>query len=1005
VTIAERGFEDAITASLVENGGYRVCKWGTHADWVADFDRSRGLETTELFAFIAQTQPEAWERLVAVHGGEQGARTQFADRLAKQIDERGTVDVLRHGVNDHGVEVHLAFFKPAHGLTPELTERYLANRLTVTRQLPYDAAATKTVDLCLFVNGIPVATAELKNPLTHQTIEHAKHQYRTDRDPANVTLGRRALVHFAADPENVEMTTRLAGAQTRFLPFNRGNAGGRGNPPDPSGHRTRYLWEEVWSRDAWLDILGRFIHVEPAAEGSTTAAKLRHGTAIFPRYHQWDAVRRLEAAARNEGSGHAYLVQHSAGSGKSNTIAWLAHRLMSLHGADDAPVFDKVVVISDRVILDRQLQETIYQFEHATGVVARIDQDSAQLAEALAGERSRIVITTLQKFSFVLDKVAGLGQRRYAVIVDEAHSSQTGEAAKDLKAALGSTTAEAQLALAEESDAADAPADPQEALAASVSARGRQPNLSFFAFTATPKARTLEIFGRLGEDGAYAPFHLYSMRQAIEEGFILDVLANYTTYSVYWKVGKAVTDDPEYDTRQAKRSIARFVSLHPHNLAQKAEIIVQHFRAHTRHKIGGLGKAMVVTSSRLHAVRYKQAIDTYIRERDYADTKALVAFSGTVSDDGTDYTESQMNTFPESQTATRFARPEYGVLIVAEKFQTGYDQPLLHTMFVDKTLVGLAAVQTLSRLNRIHPEKTDTFVLDFRNEAEAITDAFRPWYEATVAVPTDPNLLYDLAGRLLALQVLDDADARAVAAVIADRTREVSDHGKVYALLAPAVERYKAKAKEEQDEARDLLDQYVRAYSFLSQVVDFGDVGLEALYLASRALLSLLPSDGGGRLDLGAEIELTHLRIERTSEGAITPDKGIGDLKAIYDGRGPEAEEQKEHLSKIVEVLNERFGTTLGTADQLFFDQMEASWLADEHLVDQARANPLDNFRLVFNEKFISTMVSRMDDNEDLFKRVLDDREFQAAVMEHYLRRVFERARGLAKSNGMGTTA
>jgi type I restriction enzyme R subunit len=996
VTIAERGFEDAITASLVEAGGYRVCKWGTHPDWVGDFDRLRGLDTAGLFAFIAETQPKAWERLVAVHGGEDGARTQFADRLAKQLDERGTVDVLRHGVNDHGVEVRLAFFKPAHRLTPELMERYLANRLTVTRQLPYDAAASKTVDLCLFVNGIPVATAELKNPLTHQTIEHAKHQYRTDRDPANVTLGRRAFVHFAVDPDNIEMTTRLAGAQTRFLPFNRGHAGGRGNPPDPSGHRTRYLWEEVWSRDAWLDILGRFIHVEPAAEGSTTAARLRRGLIIFPRYHQWDAVRRLEADARAEGPGRAYLVQHSAGSGKSNTIAWLAHRLMSLHGADDAPVFDKVVVITDRVILDRQLQETIYQFEHATGVVARIDQDSAQLADALAGERSRIVITTLQKFPFVLDKVAGLGQRRYAVIVDEAHSSQTGEAAKDLKAALGSASAEAQLSLAEEADASDGPADPQDALAASVAARGRQPNLSFFAFTATPKARTLEIFGRKADDGAYVPFHLYSMRQAIEEGFILDVLANYTTYATYWRVGKAVADDPEYETRQARRSIARFVSLHPHNLAQKAEIIVEHFRAHTRHKIGGRGKAMVVTSSRLHAVRYKHAIDAYIRERGYADTKALVAFSGTVSDDGIDYTESQMNGFPESQTATRFAGPEYGVLIVAEKFQTGYDQPLLHTMFVDKTLVGLAAVQTLSRLNRIHSEKTDTFVLDFRNEAEAVTEAFRPWYEATVAVPTDPNLLYDLAGRLLGLQVLDDAEARAVAAVIADRTREVSDHGRVYALLAPAVERYRTKSEEEQVEARDVLDQYVRTYSFLSQVVDFGDVGLEALYLASRALLSLLPSDGGGRLDLGAEIELTHLRIERTSEGSITPGKGVGELAAIYSGRGPETEEQKKHLSKIVEVLNDRFGTTLGTADQLFFDQMEASWLADEHLVDQARANSLDNFRLVFNDKFISTMVARMDDNEDLFKRVLDDREFQAAVMEHYLRRVFTSARSSA---------
>ena len=988
----ERHFEDAITGSLVEQGGYRVCKWGTKPEWVADFDRMRGLDTSELFVFVEATQPQAWERLVAVHGGPDGARTQFADRLAKQLDERGTVDVLRHGVSDHGIEVRLAYFKPAHGLSPELTERYLANRLTITRQLPYDAAATKTLDLCLFVNGIPVATAELKNPLTGQGVEHAKAQFRTDRDPSNVTLGRRALVHFAVDPALVEMTTKLAGAATRFLPFNRGDGGGKGNPPDPSGHRTRYLWEEVWGRDAWLDILGRFVHVLPG-EGPTHSVQLRNGSVIFPRYHQWDAVRKLEAAAREEGAGHSYLVEHSAGSGKSNTIAWLAHRLMSLHGTDDAPVFDKVVVITDRVILDRQLQETIYQFEHATGVVARIDQDSAQLAQALEGEQARVVITTLQKFPFILDKVEHLGQRRYAVIVDEAHSSQTGEAAKDLKAALGATSAEAQLSLAERADAHVVVPDAQDALYATVAARGRQPNLSFFAFTATPKARTLELFGTRDADGNAAPFHLYSMRQAIEEGFILDVLANYTTYATYWKVGKQVADDPLLDTRKARASIARFVSLHPHNLAQKAEVIVEHFRTHTRHKIGGRGKAMVVTSSRLHAVRYKQAIDRYLAERGYADTQALVAFSGRVDDNGLDFTESGMNGFPESQTATRFNEPEYGVLIVAEKFQTGYDQPLLHTMFVDKTLVGLAAVQTLSRLNRIHPEKTDTFVLDFRNRADDITEAFRPWYEATVAVPTDPNLLHDLADRLLALQVLDQSEAQAVAARIVDRSQKISDHGAVYALLEPAVERFRGKNTAEQDEARAALDGFVRAYAFLSQVVNFGDVGLEALYLASRALLSLLRVGDGGRLDLGSEVELTHLRMEKTSEGAITPDAGVAELKAIYAGTGPEAEPAQEHLSAIISVLNEHFGTNLGPADQLFFDQMEASWLADEHLVEQARANPIENFRLVFADTFLKTIVGRMDDNADIFRRILDDPAFQAIVREHYLGRVYGQAR------------
>jgi len=994
--VDERGFEDAITGSLVEQGGYRVCKWGTKPEWAADFDRVRGLDTAELFAFIEETQPKAWERLVAVHGGVDGARQQFADRLAKQLDERGTVDVLRHGLNDHGIEVRLAFFKPAHGLTPELTERYLANRLTVTRQLPFDAAATKTIDLCLFVNGIPVATGELKNPLTHQTVEDAKRQYRTERDPGNVTLGRRSLVHFAVDPEFVEMTTCLAGSKTRFLPFNRGNTGGKGNPPDATGHRTRYLWEQVWARDAWLDLLGRFIHITPG-DGPTHAAQLRNGTAIFPRYHQWDAVRRLEAAARDEGAGQSYLVQHSAGSGKSNTIAWLAHRLMSLHGADDRPVFDKVVVITDRVILDRQLQETIYQFEHATGVVARIDQDSTQLAQALDGEQARIVITTLQKFPFILDKVKDLGGRRFAVIVDEAHSSQTGEAAKDLKAALGSASAEAQLALAEQAEASEAPLDPQDALSATVAARGRQPNLSFFAFTATPKARTLELFGRKNADGNWAPFHLYSMRQAIEEGFILDVLANYTTYATYWKVGKAVADDPEYDTRKARRSIARFVSLHPHNLAQKAEIIVEHFREHTRHKIGGKGKAMVVTSSRLHAVRYKGAIDRYIAEHKYTDMKALVAFSGRVDDGGLDFTESGMNGFPESQTATQFARPEYGVLIVAEKFQTGYDQPLLHTMFVDKTLVGLAAVQTLSRLNRIHPEKTDTFVLDFRNEAEAITESFAPWYETTVAIPTDPNLLHDLAGKLHALQVLSDLEVRQAAAILADRTPKADYHATLHATLDPAVDRFAARTPEEQIEIRDLLDRYVRAYSFLSQVVDFGDVWLEALYLAGRAFISLLPTDRGGSLDLGSEVQLTHLRLEKTSEGSIGPGRGVGELKSIYDGQGRQAEEEKDKLSAIIHVLNERFGMALGTADQLFFDQMEQTWLGDAQLVAQARANPIENFKLVFADAFIKSIVGRMDDNADIFKRILDDPAFQSVVMDHYLQRVFTQVRELSQ--------
>ena len=549
------------------------------------------------------------------------------------------------------------------------------------------------------------------------------------------------------------MTTKLAGTSTRFLPFNLGHEGGAGNPPNPAGHRTSYLWEKVWARDAWMDLLARFIHVERPTQGSVAAKKAAE-MVIFPRYHQWDAVLKLEADAKANGAGQNYLIEHSAGSGKSNTIAWSAHRLSNLHDANNTKVFDKVIVITDRVILDRQLQETIYQFEHARGVVVKIDKDSNQLAEALAGEQARIIITTLQKFPIVQSKVESLPDRRYAVIVDEAHSSQTGEAAKDLRMVLGATD-EQELTAAEAEDAgfiAEAIDPVEEALAKAIGARGRQKNLSFLAFTATPKARTLEMFGQRIEtpDGPrYSPFHLYSMRQAIDEGFIIDVLANYTTYQTLWRIEKTVADDPAYEAPKARRAIAQFVSLHPYNLAQKAQIIVEHFRQHTASKIGGKAKAMVVTSSRLHAVRYKQAIDAYIAKMKYLDLAALVAFSGKVIDDkGFTYTETQMNGVPESQTAEEFGGDGYQVLIVAEKFQTGFDQPLLHTMYVDKVLMGLAAVQTLSRLNRIHPLKDSTFVLDFRNDAEEIVKAFEPYYGQTVAPPTDPNLLWDTRSQL-----------------------------------------------------------------------------------------------------------------------------------------------------------------------------------------------------------------------------------------------------------------
>jgi type I restriction enzyme R subunit len=1002
VSKSEKGFEDAIEAALLAGGYVRSEPY--------QFDRALGLDTAELYAFIGATQAKAWEQLLARGYGNdaEAAQRSFAKRLASEIDARGTVDVLRHGVLDYGVTFQLAYFRPAHGLTPELLAKYEANRVSLTRQLRFETGSEKSLDLALLVNGIPTATAELKNPLTNQSVEHAITQYRQDRDPVNVTLAKRAVVHFAVDPDRVAMTTRLEGAKTRFLPFNQGSGGagrqgGAGNPPSLTGHRTAYLWEEVWQRDAWLDLLARFVHVEMPAKGGK-AAKKKAAVTIFPRFHQWDAVRKLEADAKASGAGRSYLVQHSAGSGKSNTIAWLCHRLANLHDAGDTKVFDKVIVITDRLVLDRQLQDTIYQFEHAKGVVVKIDKNSAQLAEALVGEQAKIIITTLQKFPFVLDKIADAPSRRYAVVIDEAHSSQTGEAAKDLRAALSKAAAapeeaaDAALAAAEAAEAAEEAArgDAEDQVVVSVAGRGHQENLSFFAFTATPKAKTLEVFGRkemTPEGERSVPFHLYSMRQAIEEGFILDVLANYTTYTTYWKIEKAILDDPEHDTARAKAAIARFVSLHPTNLAQKAEIIVEHFRSHTAAKVGGHAKAMVVTSSRLHAVRYKQAIDKYLADNNYADLAALVAFSGKVIDEGGDFTESGMNALPESETAERFDSDDYQVLIVAEKFQTGFDQPLLHTMYVDKVLSGLNAVQTLSRLNRIHPEKADTFVLDFRNETEDIQEAFAPWFERTEAIPTDPNLLWDVHRELVAHEVIRVEEiAPTVTELLTGKG--TANHERIYALLDPALTRFEALDDDDQDTFRDLIGRFVGLYGFIAQIVSFTDAGLERDYVYARALQARLPGGGAERIDIGSEVTLTHLRTEQTTSGSASLAEGEGTITAVFSGEGRQHEPDTEHLSTIIEALNERFGTQLDERDQLLFDQFEETWLANPDVAAQARNNEFANFRLVFDKLFMGTVVGRMDDNEAIYKRVLDDPEFQQFLMDLYAMRVYRRLRG-----------
>lgn len=1029
----EKAFEAAIEDHLLATGYAK----GDNRDFdvaVAPngYDRARGLFPGVFVEFVKATQPQAWSALEKLHAGATG--DVLVDALCKAIagSDRGSLEVIRHGFKCYGRQIDVAFFRPSSGLNPETLRLYAMNVLTVTRQVYYSTTCEKSVDVVLALNGVPIVTAELKNQMSGQTAEHAKTQYRLDRDERELLFAfkQRALVHFAVDPDVVWMTTRLRGKETFFLPFNKGNGTGAGNPENPAGHRTSYLWEHVWQRESLLDIISRFLHLqveEKRFTSGTAGRKVRKETMIFPRYHQLDVVRRMEADARALGAGHNYLVQHSAGSGKSNSIGWLAHRLASLHDDNDRRVFESVIVVTDRVVLDQQLQDTIYQFEHKHGVVQKIDENSTQLAEAIK-TGVPIIITTLQKFPFVTEKVAGLPDRRYAVIVDEAHSSQSGETATELKGVLAADhirqearrQAEAQ-GIKEGEEGADA----EEEILRTMLKRGRQPNISFFAFTATPKYKTLEVFGRVGTDGRPAPFHLYSMRQAIEEGFILDVLRNYTTYKTYFGLIKSIEDDPNVSKRKAAKALARFMTLHPHNLEQKTEIMVEHFRASTRHKIGGKAKAMVVTASRMHAVRYKQAFDKYIKDNGYTDVKTLVAFSGTVVDDldpNKHYTEGGMNAgIDGKELPEKFATEEFQILLVAEKYQTGFDQPLLHTMYVDKRLAGIQAVQTLSRLNRTHAGKDDTFILDFYNERAEILDAFKPYYEQPViGERADPQQLYTLQARLAEFGVYHADEVEQFCAVFfrGKANQSPADHAKMNAIIDPAVERFKAlrddvratmpekewaKAKEEaQEEFRGLLFAFRGLYAFLSQVIPFGDSDLEKLYTFTRFLAAKLPRRAlGPQYNFDDEVALKYYRLQKISEGSIVLEPGAGgELKGpTAVGTGMVGDEEVE-LSQLIEILNERFGTDFKPADQLFLDSVREDAVANEALRQAASANSIENFKYVFGKALEGLFIDRMEQNEEIFARFMNEPNFQRLVEEHLRKQVYEQIRAEQAGGG-----
>ncbi|MBI1745381.1 MAG: DEAD/DEAH box helicase family protein [Acidobacteria bacterium] len=1006
----EAAFETVIEAHFLANGYVWVSRDG--------FDRERAIFPEVVLDFIRQTQPKEWAKLEALHGDKTGE--QILGDLCKWMDANGSIATLRHGFKCYGRTLHAAYFKAAHELNPELEARYAANRLGITRQLHFSSRSEKSLDVTLSLNGIPVATLELKNPLTGQTAEDARRQYKQDRDPREpiFEFKRRTLVHFSVDTEAVLMTTRLAGTATHFLPFDKGCGGGAGNPPDPAGrtYRTAYLWEEALQRDSLLDLLARFIHIQMEEKRAEDGRKVKTETMIFPRYHQLQAVRMLVEAARREGVGNNYLVEHSAGSGKSNTIGWLAHRLASLHDAANQRVFDSVIVVTDRVVLDQQLQDTIYQFEHKRGVVQKIDESSRQLAEALENAVP-VVITTLQKFPFVSRQLLKMAEergesgtgtlptRRCAVIIDEAHSSQGGETATDLKEVLGGE------ALREEAKlkASDEGQEDMEELFRSMAKRGRQANLSFFAFTATPKHKTLAVFGRDGR-----PAHRYTMRQAIEEEFILDVLKHYTTYAVYIKLLKACSDDPNVERKKAAKALARFLRLHPHNIAQKTEVMVEHFNAVTRHRIGGRAKAMVVTGSRLEAVRYKQSFDRYIKEKGYP-IKTLVSFSGTVQDDklsNVTYTEEGMNLgIREKELPEKFATQEYHVLLVAEKYQTGFDQPLLHTMYVDKRLAGIQAVQTLSRLNRTHPLKEDTFVLDFVNDREEIREAFKTYYEgAEMGDEVDPARMYQLKGELdtSGIYLAEELERFCTVYFKPKQRQSAADHQAMNAALDPAVSRFTVRQRDDEDEAelwRGKVQAFRNLYGFLSQVIPYQDSDLERLYVFLRHLAAKLPRRRSGpAYQFDDEVRLEYYRLQKISEGSISLQDGDARrLDGPTDVGSGLVRLQPMPLSQLIDIVNERFGTDFNQADQLFFDQMVEAAMDDDGLRQAAAVNPGDKFELLFKNLLESLFVERMDQNEEIFVRFMNDLPFQKVVTAWMASEAYRRLRACSADAGAGS--
>lgn len=999
----EKQFESNIEAFLISPaGGYEKA---TDAGYVSSIDMALDIHT--LVGFVKATQPIMWQRFEKQCNSDPYKKFYKCFEDAVQMD--GLLSVMRHGFKHRGMEFKVCYFKPESTLNDVAVKRYKQNICQCIRQWHYSEHNRNSVDMMLAVNGIPVVAIELKNQLTGQTVDNAKLQWQYDRDQREPAfwLNHRILAYFAVDLYEAWMATELKGANTYFLPFNQGsngagNDGGAGNPQTKDGdYITSYIWENVLQKDSLLDIIQKFISFEVKSE-KKNGKNVTKKRLIFPRFHQLDVVRKLIADVRENGSGNNYLIQHSAGSGKSNSIAWTAYRLASLHNAENAPVFTSVVIVTDRRNLDAQLQETITGFDHTLGSVCAIDEkkSSKDLRDALnAGKR--IIVTTLQKFPVIYEEVDDTTDKRFAIIVDEAHSSQTGSSAMKLKAALADVSDALEEYAELEGKAEEQLLDENDRLVREMISHGRHKNLSFFAFTATPKSATLEMFGTEWEDGSYHPYHVYSMRQAIEEGFILDVLQNYTTYKTCYQIAKNTKDNPEVPQSKALKTIKRYEELHPYNIQQKSKVIVETFRDVTKKKIKGKGKMMVVTSSRLAAVRYYHEIQNYLNSNGYHDVKILTAFSGSIKDPNdateTEWTESKLNGVNEAQTKQVF-HDEGNILIVAEKYQTGFDEPLLHTMIVDKKLRGVKAVQTLSRLNRTHPDKQDTFIIDFVNKTEDILEAFQPFYQETsLAQEINTDLIYKTQQKLRAFKIYGDTDIEKVNQIYFDEDKRKANkiQAAITNALLPVQQKYNALNQEERYQFRRLCRTFVKWYGYITQIARMFDKHMHEEYIFCSYLAKVIPADPEIPFNLGDRVRLEYYNLEKTYEGSIDL---VKEEKGIYEPatlkKPVKVVETLSPLEQVIEKINEQYMGNFTEGDKVVITTLHQKLMKNKKLIKAAKTDGRQIFeKNIFPQVFSTAAQEAYVESTETYARLFEDAGKYRAIMSALAQAMFDEMR------------